>query len=182
VGSVILKKIWLHFKLITKHKWYVFKLSVKAGIPFRGIVHDLSKYSLEEFVESCKYYQGNRSPINVARKENGYSKAWLHHKGRNKHHEEYWYDWNAKEKPIIPYKYVVEMLCDHIAASQVYKGKVWTKEDPLKYWNEVETNRNLFNLKTEKFVTVIKEEIANKGIDKIINKKHLKEQYKKYCG
>jgi len=92
------------------------------------------------------------------------------------------FHWNAKEKPIIPYKYVVEMLCDHIAASQVYKGKVWTKEDPLKYWNEVETNRNLFNLKTEKFVTVIKEEIANKGIDKIINKKHLKEQYKKYCG
>ena len=177
----MIKKIWLHFKLITKHKWYVFKLAVKAGIPFRGIVHDLSKYSLEEFIESCKYYQGNRSPITAARNEIGYSKAWLHHKGRNKHHIEYWYDWDVKETPVVPYKYTVEMLCDQIAAGQVYEGKKWTKESPLKYWNERETIRKLFNPKTEEFITVIKEEIAKDGIDKIINKKHLKEQYKKYC-
>lgn len=174
-------KFWLHFKLITKHKWYVLKLAIKAGIPFRGLIHDLSKYSFEEFIESAKYYQGNRSPITIARNENGYSKAWLHHKGRNKHHIEYWYDWNAKETPVIPYKYAVEMLCDHIAAGQVYKGKNWEKEYVLEYWNKKETNRKLFNPKTEKFITAIKEEIAEKGINEVINKKHLKEQYKKYC-
>ena len=177
----MLKRIWLHFKLITKHKCYVFKLSVKAGIPFRGLIHDLSKYSQIEFIESCKYYQGNRSPITAARENIGYSEAWLHHKGRNKHHIEYWYDWNVKETPIIPYKYAIEMLCDHIAAGQVYKGKNWSKEYPLKYWNEIETVRHLYNPKTEKFITVIKEQIAKEGIDKIMNKKHLKEQYKKYC-
>lgn len=177
----MLKKIWLHFKLITTHRWYVFKLSIKAGIPFRGLIHDLSKYTPVEFIESCKYYQGNRSPITIARIEKGYSAAWLHHKGRNKHHIEYWYDWNAKETPIIPYKYAVEMLCDHIAAGMVYRGKEWNKEYPLKYWNEIETVRNLYNPKTEKFITVIKEEIAKDGIDKIMNKKHLKGQYEKYC-
>lgn len=173
--------VWLHFKLITKHKWYVFKLSVKAGIPFRGLIHDLSKYSPIEFIESCKYYQGNRSPITAARENIGYSEAWLHHKGRNKHHIEYWYDWNVKETPVIPYKYAIEMLCDHIAAGQVYKGKNWSKEYPLKYWNEIETVRHLYNPKTEKFITIIKEQIAKEGIDKIMNKKHLKQQYKKYC-
>ena len=73
------------------------------------------------------------------------------------------------------------MLCDHIAAGQVYKGKTWKKEYVLEYWNERETNRNLFNPKTEKFITVIKEEIAQKGIDAVMNKKHLKEQYNMYC-
>lgn len=177
----MLKKIWLHFKLITKHKWHVFKLSIKAGIPFRGLIHDLSKFSPTEFIESCKHYQGNRSPITVTRIEKGYSEAWLHHKGRNKHHIEYWYDWNTKEVPVIPYKYAVEMLCDHIAAGKVYKKKEWSKEYPLKYWNEIETVRHLYNPKTEKFITVIKEEIAKEGINKIMNKKHLKEQYEKYC-
>ncbi len=174
-------KFWLHFKLITKHRWYVFKLAIKAGIPFRGLVHDLSKYSLTEFLESAKYYQGNRSPITIARNEQGYSKAWLHHRSKNKHHIEYWYDWNAKETPIIPYKCAVEMLCDHIAAGQAYRGKNWKKEYVLEYWNERETSRNLFNPKTERFITVIKEEIAQKGIDEVMNKKHLKEQYNKYC-
>ena len=173
--------IFSHFKLVTKHRWYVFKLSLKAGIPFRGLVHDLSKYSPSEFFESAKYYQGNRSPINVARMEKGYSSAWLHHKGRNKHHVEYWYDWNLKQMPVIPYKYAVEALCDHIAAGLAYKGKDWTKEYTLEYWNTKDTARKLYNPKTEKFLTVIKEEIAKEGIDKVITKKHLKEQYDKYC-
>ena len=141
----------------------------------------MSKYSPAEFIESSKYYQGNRSPITAAREKIGYSSAWLHHKGRNKHHIEYWYDWNGKETPVIPYKCAVEMLCDHIAAGQVYKGKEWNKEYPLKYWNEIETVRHLYNPKTEKFITVIKEQIAKDGINKIMNKKHLKQQYKKYC-
>lgn len=177
----MLKKMWLHFKLITKHRWYVFKLACMAGIPFRGLIHDLSKYSFTEFFESAKYYQGNRSPINVTRVEKGYSAAWLHHKGRNKHHVEYWYDWNTKEPPVIPYKYAVEMLCDHIAAGITYKGKEWTKQYPLEYWNNIETARNLYNPKTDKFLTVLKEEIAEKGLKAVFNKKHLKEQYKKYC-
>ena len=77
-----------HFNLINRHRWLVFKLCCKAGIPYRGLVHDLSKYSFTEFWESAKYYNGNMSPILFAKKKQGYSKAWLHHKGRNKHHAE----------------------------------------------------------------------------------------------
>ena len=177
----MLKNIIKHTKLVLKHKWYVFIYCTKLGMPLRGLMHDMSKFSPTEFFESIKYYSGVKSPITISRQANGYSKAWLHHKGRNKHHIEYWYDWNVKETPVVPYKYAIEMLCDHIAAGQVYKGKNWSKEYPLKYWNEIETVRPLYNPKTEKFITVIKEEVADQGIDKIINKKHLKEQYKKYC-
>ena len=170
-----------HLHTVLIHKKEVYILCKKCGIPMQGICHDLSKFYFQEFLPGVKYWTGDASPQVGERKDLGYSEAWLHHKGRNKHHIEYWYDWNAIETPVIPYKYAVEMLCDHIAAGQVYKGKEWTKEYPLEYWNEIETNRNLFNPKTEKFVTAIKEEIANQGIDKIINKKHLKKQYEKYC-
>lgn len=176
----MLKKAWLHFKLITKHKYEVFKLCIKAGIPFRGFMHDWSKYGPTEFIESMKYYQGNRSPIPVARTENGYSKAWLHHKGRNKHHIEYWYDWQSIEKtPKIPYKYVVEMICDQIAAGIIYRGKQWNNNDPINYWNNFEKSRELYNPKIEKYITKVKEDVAKFGIDKVINKKYLKEQYEK---
>ena len=91
------KNIFLHFKLITHHRWLVFKLCCKVGEPWRGFVHDLSKYSPTEFFEGVKYYTGTCSPITEAKKDKGYSRAWLHHKGRNKHHAEYWIDDTAPD-------------------------------------------------------------------------------------
>ena len=86
----LLVKAVKHFHTVNKHKWYVFIYSCKAGIPFRGFIHDLSKYSPTEFFESVKYFDGSKSPIHFAKLDKGYSDAWLHHKGRNKHHFEYW--------------------------------------------------------------------------------------------
>ena len=108
----MLKKAYKHFLTVTKHKYYVFRLSIKAGIPVRGFLHDFSKYSFTEFWESAKYYtDGKSSPITNCKRERGYSKAWLHHKGRNKHHHEYWYDYETTDEvPVIPYKYTVEMI------------------------------------------------------------------------
>ena len=60
----------------------------KIGLYKQGLTHDLSKYSPTEFLVGYKYYQGNRSPNNAEREETGVSKAWLHHKGRNRHHFE----------------------------------------------------------------------------------------------
>ena len=179
---MIIKNALKHTKLITKHKWVVFKLSCMAGIPWRGLLHDLSKYSLTEFGESIKYYVGTHSPITEARKDKGYSEAWLHHKGRNKHHSEYWIDLDSPEKtPIMPYKYVAEMLCDKLAAGIVYEGKNWTKEYELGYWLK-ETEKVLMNEKLKELVTDFMEQVSEKGIKPVLNKKNLKELYKKYCG
>ena len=73
-------KIWKHFKTITKHKWVVFKECASCGLIWRGLVHDLSKYSPSEFIPSAKYFQGNKSPIDAEKDSVGYSKAWMHHK------------------------------------------------------------------------------------------------------
>ena len=128
-------KIVKHIKLVMKHKWTVFKLCCKIGMPWRGFMHDWSKFSPTEFFESIKYYNGHKSPIEVCKEDKGYSAAWLHHKGRNKHHYEYWMEWTLPEKTVImPYKYAAEMICDKLAAGIVYLGIKWNQEWPMTYY------------------------------------------------
>lgn len=110
----------------------------KLGLYRQGLTHDLSKFSFDEFWSSVKYYQGNRSPLNAQREDVGYSEAWLHHKGRNKHHCEYWFDKNLSSglyEPVpMPRKYVAESVADRIAASKVYKRDKYTDASPLEYF------------------------------------------------
>jgi len=134
--------IFKHLHTINKHRFKVLIYCAKCGIFWRGLVHDLSKYSPTEFFPGAKYYQGNRSPIGTERRNEGYSKAWLHHKGRNRHHYEYWMDFSPvtlKYEPVkIPRVFLIEMLCDRISASRVYKKKNYTDASPLEYYLEKE--------------------------------------------
>ena len=109
------------------------------GLYRQGLLHDLSKYSPVEFSAGAKYYQGDRSPNEIERKERGYSAAWLHHKGRNKHHLEYWIDYDPgpghrMTGMEMPVNYVAEMFCDRVAASKTYRGKAYRDGDPLDYY------------------------------------------------
>lgn len=180
--SMKLKKFFGHLNTVNKHRFLVFKYSVKAGIPFRGLVHDLSKYSLLEFLEGVKYYNGNFSPISTCKKVNGYSKAWLHHKGRNKHHFEYWYDFNSPLKtPVIPYKYVVELICDNIAASKTYLKDKWNLNSQLNYFLN-RKDLKYINPKIKDMLINVYSDMIDIGIDGVLNKKYLKYMYKKYVG
>lgn len=128
-----------HFRTITKHKMLVMKECFKVGLYRQGLLHDLSKYGFTEFKIGCQYYQGTRSPNNAEREDKGYSSAWLHHKGRNKHHYEYWIDYGLDGSKTLtgmkmPVKYVVEMFLDRIAASKVYKGEKYKDSAPLEYY------------------------------------------------
>lgn len=170
-----------HFITITKHKFIVFKLCCKAGIPFQGIIHDNSKYSFTEFLTSAKFYNGNYSPIMDERKVCRYSKAWLHHKGRNKHHFEYWLDPYNKEKTIIPYKYMVEMICDNVAASITYCKKEFNTTCPYNYFkkNNKYMKQNI-NKKYFKMYERVVKDLSKTELKNIINKKYLKDMYQKY--
>jgi hypothetical protein len=136
-----------HFRTITKHKNLVLAGCFKVGLYRQGLLHDLSKYGPTEFIIGCRYYQGNMSPNNAERKDRGYSSAWLHHKGRNKHHLEYWIDYGAGEDAVnqadrgmtgmkMPIKYVVEMFIDRISASKNYQKDKYTDESPLIYYRK----------------------------------------------
>ncbi len=129
-----------HFSVITRHRHQVIAHCFKAGIGWQGLFHDLSKYAPIEFWTGAKYFQGRRSPNAAEREEKGYSAAWLHHKGRNRHHFEYWRDFSAKnhkDMPVkMPLRYVMEMFCDRVAASKIYQGKNYTNIHPLTYYQK----------------------------------------------
>ena len=129
-------KAWKHFKTITKHKIKVGQLCFRIGLYKQGLLHDMSKYSPCEFLTGAKYYQGTRSPNSAERDEKGYSLAWLHHKGRNKHHWEFWVDFTRKGlvPAKMPKEYVLEMFCDRVAASMIYQGKKYQDGHPLQYY------------------------------------------------
>ena len=82
-----------HLKTVNRHRRLVRRYCFKLGLYWQGLTHDLSKYSPTEFWRSAKYYQGFRSPNDQERSETGVSLSWLHHKGRNRHHFEYWIDY-----------------------------------------------------------------------------------------
>lgn len=161
-------KAWQHFKTITYHKILVAKGCFKVGLYRQGIFHDMSKYSPTEFLVGVKFYQGTRSPNNAEREEAGYSSAWLHHKGRNKHHYEYWIDYSSKSiqggmvPAPMPDKYIIEMLMDRIAACKVYQGEKYTDASPLAYY-KLGKDPAPMHEKTRKMLELLLEMLAEKG-------------------
>lgn len=131
---------WLsHLRTINHHKRLVMRYCFRVGLYRQGLLHDLSKYAPVEFLVGARYYQGTCSPNDAERKDRGYSSAWLHHKGRNKHHLEYWIDYDPQGEHRMtgmemPVRYVVEMVCDRIAASRTYRRDAYQDADPYAYY------------------------------------------------
>ena len=155
-----------HFETITRHKLLVMKYCFACGLYEQGLAHDLSKYSPTEFIPGCIYYQGDHSPNEAEREAKGYTSAWLHHKGRNKHHFEYWIDVSLnKEEGLVgnkmPVNYVAEMLCDRVAACEVYRGKNYTSAAPMEYYEFTKKYITIHpetRALLEKLLTILKDE------------------------
>ena len=180
-----LKPLYLHLKRVCIHKWYVGKCLIKCGFYKQAFTHDLSKFSYTEISESIKFYVAGRSPIDVAKERQGYSLAWLHHRGRNKHHNVYWtdnYDMVMLGKPltcyVMPFEYAVELICDYIGASIAYnKNHKFVIDDAIAYWEKLRVKEAMHPaIKT--FVTIVYDEIKAMGIERTLNKDHL---YHVYC-
>lgn len=159
-----ISNIYKHFKKICVHKYWVSFYCNKAGIFWQGIIHDLSKFSPTEFWESVKYYQGNDSPINACKKDKGYSMAWFHHRGRNKHHYEMWIDdFDHGGNPLImPYKYAVELICDYLAAGRTYMGKNFTYKKEYEWWLNKKTDTLTMHPVIQDFVELVLSDLMEK--------------------
>ena len=126
VQKLTIRKMWRYFKTLCLHKWYVLQFCFQNHLYWQGIIHDLSKFAPSEFFMNARHYNGKNSPIDTLKQLDPYSisypSSWLHHKGRNKHHPEYWVDRRHNGFYIIqmPYKYALEMICDWEAASKAY--------------------------------------------------------------
>lgn len=159
-----------HLKTILYHKYLVMQGCFRVGLYYQGITHDLSKFSPTEFLVGAKYFQGDRSPNNAEREDIGYSSAWLHHKGRNKHHFEYWIDYSAVEikgglaPAPMPVKYVVEMFMDRVAASKVYEKENYNDAKPLEYF--MRGKDCAMHKKTKRQLVILLKMLAEDGEEK----------------
>ena len=164
-----MNKLWGHFSTITRHKILVGKLCFKCGLYKQGLLHVMSKYSWVEFSAGVKYFQGNRSPIEKEKETIGYSKGWLHHKGLNKHHWEYWID--CSEWGIfgtkMPVNYIIEMFCDRTAASMIYKKDKYTDSSALEYFMHNQHNYCMHE-ESKALLKMLLEMCSNKGLDDTI--------------
>jgi hypothetical protein len=160
-----MNKFFRHLRTVNKHRREVRKLCFKCGLYWQGLTHDLSKYSPVEFINGVKFFTGKGSPHMGERDRYGYSKAWLNHKGRNKHHAEYWQDIrpNGKTEPIdMPRKYFVEMICDRVAASKIYLKENYTNDAP---WNYFDSHRdeNQFSTNTRQDLVYFLQMLRDEG-------------------
>ena len=157
---------WKHLKTITHHKRLVMEGCFRVGLYWQGLTHDLSKYSPTEFCNGAKYYQGVRSPNAAEREDKGYSEAWMHHKGRNRHHYEYWTDMNRQtrnyESIPMPREYLVEMVMDRRAACMTYQGKAYKDDSALIYFDR-SREKDLMHPQTNKELRHILVMLAEKG-------------------
>ena len=159
-------KAWGHLKTTTLHRWRVCRGCFRIGLYRQGLTHDLSKYSPTEFRQGVRYYQGNRSPNAAEREDKGYSEAWMHHKGRNRHHYEYWTDMNPQthryEPVMMPRKYLAEMVMDRRAACMTYQGKNYHPGAELEYL-EKSRERLLMHPETLRQLEYILAMLKNRG-------------------
>ena len=162
-----------HLRTITKHHNMVCLYCLRAGLIKQGLTHDLSKLSPSEFLVGARYYQaGKRSPNNAEREAEGVSRSWLHHKGRNRHHFEYWLDYSLDtDNPYIiagaqmPRRYVAEMIFDRVSASRVYMGENYTDECPLRYFLRSRERSWFINETTKRQMEFLLRMWAEKGED-----------------
>lgn len=158
MSNLTLTKILNHWHTVRTHRKWVRYYCFLAGLPWRGITHDLSKYSPIEFFESARYWTGVNSPIENAKRENGYSRAWLHHRGRNPHHWAYWAD-NFSEGLIVhpmPMNDFIEMVCDFLAAGRAYSGAAFSYTSERTWWlKERENGCKAMNEKNKKMLDII---------------------------
>jgi hypothetical protein len=176
-----LQKIKGHMHTINAHKAKVTQLCFACGLYKQGLLHDLSKYSPTELKTGFRYYQGFRSPIDAQKEKEGYSMSWLHHKGRNPHHWEYWLDNSPDGVQAVkmPVNYVIEMFCDRVAASMIYQKDKYTDRSALDYYLQGR-NRIMIHPETDKLILHLLEYLAEHGLDETItyirknytNKKH----------
>ncbi|MBQ9327889.1 MAG: catalase [Solobacterium sp.] len=162
----LFQKVRGHLKTVHTHRALVRKHCFACGLYQQGLTHDLSKYSPGELIPSIRYYQGFRSPYSYEKELKGYSMGWLHHKGRNLHHWDYWYDLlGGKWVPIpMPDRYLAESVCDRIAACKVYNGNAYTDQDALNYFLK-KNDRYIMHEETAAKMEKILRMVAEQGED-----------------
>ena len=145
-----MEKHFEYFKYVIKHKWFVFLKCCEYGIIWRGIVHDMSKFSPIEWFAYVDCFYGTKN-------DNAFNKAWLHHQHCNPHHWQWWILQNDEDGVnVLPMdqEYIKELLADWYGAGRAITGK-----DNTKQWYESNKEKIILHSETRK---IIEQEIYKK--------------------
>lgn len=154
-----------YLSYVLRHKWFVFLECCRMGIPWLGIVHDLSKFLPGEWFPYVNHFHGPNSrhkdgshePKQI-RDETGYYKptdtgdaafdfAWLLHQKRNKHHWQWWVlpeDNGGLVTLPIPDRYRREMIADWRGAGRAQgmpDTRAWYVKHRDDMWLHPETRK-----------------------------------------
>lgn len=140
-----MKRYWVYFKYIVRHKWYVFLACLEWKVPLHlAIFHDWTKFTAREFKPYAhNFYNADGSKRDIRDKSGAYDPnkqpdefklAWLSHQ-RNKHHWQAWISIGDRGQPTampMPEKYVREMVADWTGAGRAISGR----KDPWPWYSE----------------------------------------------
>jgi hypothetical protein len=162
-GGEGLTKHLKYLSYVLRHKWFVFVEACRLGIPWRGLVHDLSKFRPSEWMPYARYFYGDypefkTMPTGLKWQYTGQTKedvdrefdaAWLRHQHRNPHHWQYWVlredDGGTRNLPM-PDAYRREMLADWRGA-----GRALGKPD-TQAWYERNKDKMLLHPETRAWI------------------------------
>lgn len=132
-----------YLRYVLLHKFYVMIECWKRKLFWLGIIHDWSKFLPSEWFPYVENFYGEK-PTDASLE---FDRAWLHHIHWNKHHPQHWYLIQAEDDDYalpIPYRYLVEMLCD-------WKGAGRAKGTPDTIaWYQKNSTKMLLNESTRK--------------------------------
>jgi Family of unknown function (DUF5662) len=107
------------------HKWYVFIEACKLGIPWRGLVHDFSKFSIEEWlprVNALRLRDDTNQDSVFENVNDELVLSWFRHYHKNPHHWQWWVSQlDNGECKVLPMTdvYRREMLADWRAVAKM---------------------------------------------------------------
>lgn len=118
--------------------------------------HDLSKYNDLEFYPYRRHFYPTIKEENAEQEqkiawEEEYDKAWQHHYQNNKHHIEFWYDWQNGITKDMDLASIIEMICDWISMSYI-------TDSPIRDWwdsSESDKERSMMTPETIAIVNQI---------------------------
>lgn len=154
-----------YLKYLSKHKYYILRECIDNGLYYQGIIHDLSKLRISEFIPYADFFYNKR------RNDTGYYKptdtgdksfdfSWLLHQKRNKHHWQFWIlpeDEGGLKVLQMPNKYALEMVCDWVGAGRA-QGFHSPSDDhykETKTWYEANKHKMQLHGETRRYVEEI---------------------------
>jgi len=139
---------------VVRHRWFVFVECCKLGIPWRGLVHDLSKFLPSEWSPYAWSFNGPWKYRDRPRwLVEAFDRAWLLHQHRNPHHWQFWMLQNDKDGFRLlpmPLVYILEMVADWRGA-----GRAQGHGDDLIPWYEKNKDKIMLNEHTRYTVEVL---------------------------